>query len=45
LTTIAEGESTLPNWHSVEEVENPEPKTVTGVLPVKGPLVGLKLVM
>ncbi len=43
LTTTAEGDGTLPNWHRVEEVENPDPKIVTGVAPVTGPLVGARL--
>jgi hypothetical protein len=45
LITTAEGESTSPNRHTVEAVENPDPNIVTGVLPEKGPLVGNKLIM
>ena len=43
LTITVEGESTSPNEQIVEEVENPDPEIVTGVLPVNGPLVGAKL--
>jgi hypothetical protein len=43
LTTTADGDATCPNRHSVEEDENPDPKIVTGVPPVEGPLVGVKL--